>query len=243
MTGSADPRVSSSGSKTLIGEAFERIREDIITSRLHPGEKLRIEHLRQLYGIGTSPLREALSRLVSEGLVTTEGQRGFWVPPVSSEDYADIVETRVVLETYALRESIRRGDDEWEGRVVAAYHNLRKIEQRLTAEPENFFPDWWGRNHLFHDALIAACPLRWLLKFHGVVFDLHNRYHRISMKTVNISPDLFEDHRLLMERALERKAEEAVAVLERHIRRAPEPDSELLGLPAEVKRPRRARKA
>ena len=242
MTGKASPRVSSTSSKTLIGEAFERIREDIITSRLHPGEKLRIEHLRQLYGIGTSPLREALSRLVSEGLVTTEGQRGFWVPPVSAEDYADIVETRVVLESYALHESIRRGDDEWEGRVVATYHNLRKIEQRLAVEPENFFPDWWGRNHLFHDALIAACPLRWLLRFHGVVFDLHNRYHRISMKTVNISPDLFEDHRLLMERALERDADVAVAVLERHIRRSPEPGSDLLGLATEGK-PARARKA
>lgn len=242
MTSKTGPRATSTGSKTLIGEAFERVREDIITSRLHPGEKLRIEHLRNRYGIGTSPLREALSRLVSEGLVTAEGQRGFWVPPVSVEDYADIVETRVVLESYALHESILRGDDEWEGRVVATYHNLRKIEQRLIVEPENFFPDWWERNHLFHDALIAACPLRWLLKFHGVVFDLHNRYHRISMRTVNISPDLFEDHRLLMESALDRKADAAVVALERHIRRSPEPDSGLLGLPAEGKTAK-ARKA
>ncbi len=210
-------------SNTLIGKAFESIRADIIASNLKPGEKLRIAHLRERYGIGTSPLREALSRLVSEGLVTAKGQRGFWVPPVTPEEDEDIVQTRIVLETYALRSSIENGDDAWEAGVVGAYHNLRRIEQRFVEDPENSFVEWWDRNRLYHEALTAACPLQWLGRFHRMIFDLNNRYRRLSMKGPSISSDLFEDHRLITEAALDRDAERAVAHLEKHIRRMPEP--------------------
>jgi len=211
-------------SNTLVGKAFEKIREDIIASKLQPGEKLRIAHLRKQYGIGASPLREALSRLVAEGLGTSEGQRGFWVPPVSREEYADIVKTRIVLETYALRESILHGDDEWEGRIAGTYHNLSRVERRLTCDPETFFPDWWERNRQFHDALVAACPLQWLLRFDRIVFDLHNRYNRFALRRPNFSPELFEDHRLITQAALDRNADRAVALLEAHIVRPPAPD-------------------
>ncbi len=206
---------------TLIGKAFESIRRDIISSKLKPGEKLRIAQLRESYGIGTSALREALSRLVSEGLVTAKGQRGFWVPPVSEEEHRDIIETRVILETYALRASIEHGDAEWAGQIVGAYHNLHRVEQRFDDDPENVFSEWWQRNKLFHEALLAACPLNWLLRFHGVVFDLHNRYHRVTLPSPHLSPDLFEDHRLIMEATLDRDAERAVKCLEAHIRRDP----------------------
>lgn len=211
-------------SNTLSDDVFRKIREDIIASKRQPGEKLLISHLKEQYGISASPLREALSRLVSEGLVAVEGQRGFWVPPVSREEYADIVRTRVVLETRALRESIAHGDTEWEGRIAGTYHNLNRIEQRLAGSPEIFFTDWWERNRQFHDALTAACPLQWLRRFDRIVFDLHNRYHRLSVRDRDFSPDLFEDHRQLMQATLDRDAERAVMLLEIHIRRPPVPD-------------------
>ena len=66
---------------TQIESAYWRLREDILRGALQPEAKLRIEQLRQSYGLGASPLREALSRLVSDGLVETEGQRGYWVAP------------------------------------------------------------------------------------------------------------------------------------------------------------------
>ena len=216
------PRAETSDhANTLIGKAFESIRRDIISSKLKPGEKLRIAQLRETYGIGTSPLREALSRLVSEGLVTAKGQRGFWVPPVSEEEHQDIIRTRVVLETHALRLSIEEGDDEWEGQIVGAYHNLHRIEERFDEDPENNFLEWWERNRLFHEALVAACPLKWLLRFLRVVFDLHNRYHRFAMPGPHLSPGLFEDHRLILDAVLARESDKAVTLLESHIRRDP----------------------
>ena len=67
-----------------------------------PGEKLRIEHMKDDYGVGGATLREALSLLISDALVVSQGQRGFRVAPVSLEDLADITETRVMLEGEAL---------------------------------------------------------------------------------------------------------------------------------------------
>ena len=72
-----------------IEAAYRRLRDDIISGMLAPSEKLRIEHLRQRYGMGASALREALSRLVSDGLVECEAQRGYWVSPVSRAEPSD----------------------------------------------------------------------------------------------------------------------------------------------------------
>ena len=79
--------------KTLADEAFQRIREDIVKSRLKPGDKLQPDHLRALYDIGLSPVREALSRLASDGLAVAEGQRGFFVAPVSIGELLDVAES------------------------------------------------------------------------------------------------------------------------------------------------------
>ena len=94
---------------TQIESAYWRLRDDILRGVLHPAAKLRIEHLRQSYGLGASALREALSRLVADGLVETEGQRGFWVAPISREELHDITSARQVMEVGALRQSIEHG--------------------------------------------------------------------------------------------------------------------------------------
>jgi GntR family carbon starvation induced transcriptional regulator len=110
--------------KTLVEAAYRSLRRNIIEGRLSPGEKLRIEHIKNDYGVGGATLREALSLLTSDALVVSQGQRGFRVAPVSLEDLADITETRVMLECSALRQSITLGDEAWEAELTAAFHRL-----------------------------------------------------------------------------------------------------------------------
>lgn len=95
------------------------------------GEKLRVEHLKEIYQTSAGTLREALALLVSDSLVVSQAQRGFRVAPMSLEDLVDITRTRALLECAALRESIEQGDDEWEARVVSSYHRLSLAEARL----------------------------------------------------------------------------------------------------------------
>src|SRR4051812_34085945 len=130
--------------------AYWRLREDIIRGVLQPAAKLRIEQLRQSYGLGASPLREALSRLVADGLVETEGQRGFWVAPISRAELHDITAARQVIEVGALRQSIAHGSVEWEGRVVAARHNLDHVEKSMAAPTAEVITNWERANRQFH---------------------------------------------------------------------------------------------
>jgi DNA-binding GntR family transcriptional regulator len=96
---------------TYIEAVQQRLREDIVSGRLAPREKLRLAELKTRYEMGSSPLREALSRLVGEGLVTFEGNKGFRVRGLSREDLADIAYMRTAVETFAIRTAIERGGE------------------------------------------------------------------------------------------------------------------------------------
>jgi DNA-binding GntR family transcriptional regulator len=72
--------------KSLTAQAFERLRADILSGQLQPGGRLRIQALSERYQIGATAIREALSRLVTDGLLEVEDQRGFKVGQVSEKD-------------------------------------------------------------------------------------------------------------------------------------------------------------
>jgi len=204
--------------KTLSESAYDALRDDIIRGRLEPEAKLRIEELRQHYATGASPLREALNRLAGEGFVTTEGQRGFRVAPLSLKDLKDITRLRILLECEAITESMRRGDDAWEADIVAAYHRLSKFETGL----DQRFPEWELRNQAFHEALIAACDSVWLLKYRRTLYEQHKRYRLISVLEQDETRDVHREHQAIMEAVLARDEKTACAATEAHIMRTVE---------------------
>ena len=120
--GGVNGHVETAGEK-----AYRRLRNDIIFGRLAPSQKLRLEALKDAYGISVSTLRELLNRLTSEGLVIAESARGFEVAPVSVDNFKELANLRLLLECHALQRSFALGDMDWEGRVVAAHHKLVDI--------------------------------------------------------------------------------------------------------------------
>ena len=199
--------------KTLVESSYNRIRSDIIAGKLAPGSKLRIEELREDYDIGASPLREALNRLAGEGFVTVEGQRGFRVAPVSTDDLKDLSSMRVMLECEALRRSIRNGGDEWEANLVAAHHRLQKAEQSYGKD----LPEWELRNDEFHEALVAACASTWLLRLRHILYEQHKRYRFIAILSQQEGRDVHREHREILEATLARDVKTACKATEQHI--------------------------
>jgi DNA-binding GntR family transcriptional regulator len=208
--------------KTLADDAFLRIREDIIKGALKPGEKLRPDRLGARYGIGLSPVREALSRLASDGLAVAEGQRGFHVAPVSIGELADVADLRTTFSTLALERSIKAGDEAWEARIVAAYYQLNKLVKHMKAAPATYADEWERRNRAFHAALESACGSPWLLHMCEILYDQSERYRRNFVAYPKIEPRIYEEHRVIMEAALARDARMACRVLADHIRRGAE---------------------
>lgn len=167
---------SAAGATTLISFIYDTLRRDIIAGQYGPEEKLRIEHIRAGFGVAASTVREALARLTAEGLVTSEGQRGFRVAPMSRDDLMDITRLRLLLETEAVVESIRNGDVAWECRVVAAFHNLTRAEERIKSNAAADFLAWEESNQDFHRQLTSACGSARLLGLVEVLYRQHERY-------------------------------------------------------------------
>jgi len=205
------------GAKTLIEYAYQRLRKDIITGVLEPGSKLRVEHLRAAYKIGSSTLREALTLLVADALVTAEGQRGFRVAPISMDDLMDVTRMRKMMETLALREAIEKGDDRWEGAIVAAFHRLSRVEGRLAADAAAVADDWEDRNREFHEALIGACASRWIHHFRDILYHQSERYRRFSLVARDGRRDVHAEHQAIMEATLARQPNLACKLTEEHI--------------------------
>lgn len=202
--------------KTLVESAYRNLRRDIIEGRLVPGEKLRIEHIKDNYGVGAGTLREALSLLISDALVVSQGQRGFRVASASLEDFNDITETRVMLECQALRQSIELGDDVWEGELLAAFHRLSKAEEKLAEDDSR--EEWEERNRVFHEVLIAACPSHWTKRFLSILYQQAERYRRLSLQQKSVPRDLHAEHDALFKATLNRDADLACEILAEHIR-------------------------
>ena len=203
--------------RTMIETAHDQIRRDILSGKFPPGSKLRVEHLRAQYAVGASTLREALSRLVGEALVVAVGQRGFRVAPISVSDLTDLSEMRKLLECHALHESIEHGDDRWEADVVAAFHRLSRIEERVHENPEELGDEWEDRNRAFHEALIAGCANRWVLYFRKILYTQSLRYRRLSLINRSVPRDVHAEHSAIFEATLARDADLACRLLAEHI--------------------------
>jgi DNA-binding GntR family transcriptional regulator len=206
---------------TLASTVYEQLRRDIVSARLPPGEKLRIDALRARYGVGGSPMREALNRLSTEGLVWQQDQKGFRVAPVSEQELEELTRTRCWINEIALRDSIEHGDAIWEETSVLTFHRLSRIQTRLDDGSIN--PEWERQHRAFHTALISACRSRWMLNFAEMLFDCADRYRHLSGKVTRRAPrDVVGEHRAILDAAIDRKADQAVALLKAHVSKTTE---------------------
>jgi DNA-binding GntR family transcriptional regulator len=184
--------------------------------------KLKAEFLQDRYGFSSSPLREALNRLVQEGLIVADQRRGFRVAPVSPDDFNDITRVRLLIDPQALTESIAVGGEEWEVAVVSAFYRLEKHEASLSTGREVLSAQWSRLHKEFHMALIAASTSPRLLKSCSELFDQAERYRRLTARTRSESRAKTNEHKAIMDAALARDSQLAVALLSGHISRTHE---------------------
>ena len=199
---------------SIADDGYRRIRTDIIFGKLRPGQKLRLEAMREDYGVSVSTLREILNRLSSEGFVLAEGKRGFEVSPVTASELRELADLRLLLESHAMEKSFAAGDREWEGRVVSAHHKLAATERELASGSADHHL-WKRYDGEFHQALISSCGSRSLMQAHAIVFD---KYFRYLVLALSFRGDAVpRQHRELMECALRRDAPGAKRALDAHI--------------------------
>lgn len=224
MTKMTDTKLQSppTVSRSLTSRVYETMRTDIISGALEPGKKLKIEELVRTYEAGNSPVREALSLLVSDALVERLDQRGFRVVQVSSGEFEELLKTRIWLEERALSESIKNGGTDWEEQVVLLNYRLNNTSRSVSKESFVANDEWEVLHKRFHMALIGACGSDILLKFCNQLYDQNTRYRQLSGPSAYPARDINAEHSALAEAVLQRKEEDALALLRAHYQQTSE---------------------
>jgi len=204
-------------SSSLTQDAYERLRADLLACRLQPGSRLKIADLCQALSVSLSAVREALSRLTSEGLVVAEPQRGFRVAPISADELRDLTQVRAQIEGMCLERAIAAGDVGWESHLVAAFHRLSRTPEREPGDPQRMNEGWSTAHAAYHEALVAASDSPWLLRLRATLYAQSERYRRLSVPLAEITRDLNQEHQEIMDAALARDAGRAKILMTRHL--------------------------
>jgi DNA-binding GntR family transcriptional regulator len=198
------------GARSLTAAVYERVRRDIITNRLAQGEKLLLAALQEQYHVSLSVIREALSRLVADGLVVAEAQRGFRVSVISRKDLLDVMRTRIGIESMAIEQAIENGDAAWQESVARSYEHFSQVMR--TSELAQ-----WGPCHdEFHRLLLAPCDSDWLRRFREILFEQSERYRyaAVGPEQRPVASEIESQHQGLVEAVLKRdpaKGRKAIA--------------------------------
>lgn len=211
----------SNSSATLSAQVYERLRDDIVTGDLLPGQRLTLESLGERYGVGMTPLREALSRLSASQLILGENRRGFRVAPATIAHLEDILATRQHVEPLVLRSAFEAGDLAWEARVLAAFHKLRGTAM-YSPEYHAIRPEWEVSHRAFHLAVLSSATLHTLRHFQHVLWDHAARYRNLVSSSGLDEQVLLQEHSQICDAVLAHDVEMACLLLRRHIEKAGE---------------------
>ncbi len=185
----------------------------LLTGGLAPGEKLKIDRLRKVLDMGASPIREALSLLVSDQLVVRHEQRGFQAALTSRENFDEILSLRSTLESKALRQSIERATPEWIENLVLVHHRMNRMKSAGT----NAFE---VEHKKFHMALIGNCNSPLLMRICDQLYDLNIRYRYIAGRSKDYKGRKVDDeHRDILDAVIAEEPDVAVRLLLLHYER------------------------
>lgn len=211
--------------------AYQILRREILSARLPAEVALRPTALHETYGLGWTPVREALARLEAEHLVVYRRNRGFSVAPISHEELADLQRARQAIELPLLKESIENGDADWEAGVVAAHHRLIRCTLPVDEPTEETLTHWEAMHEAFHMSLLQAAVSKWLLRFQFQIYEQLRRHHRVLAIVPTLQSGQQPDqealqvlqramgpahHTLLMQAALDRNVDEAQRLMAEH---------------------------
>jgi DNA-binding GntR family transcriptional regulator len=214
--------VTAAASRTQ--HAYDVLRQELLDCKFEPGQPLRIQDLCKRLDVSQGAVREALSRLTSEGLVESEPQRGFRVTAVSAADLKDLTTTRIQIEQLCLRQAIALGDIQWEARILAAFHELSRTPaiEAEAAKTRRFSARFVALHHSFFDTLVSGCKSFWLARLRQNLQLQEFRYHGHSPPPSPGERDLIAELRDLMQATIDRKADRACALLSAHMSRSAE---------------------
>jgi GntR family carbon starvation induced transcriptional regulator len=202
---------------SLTAQAYKGIRDDILACRLVPGQKLNIAEVCERLNFSLGAVREALSRLTSEGLVVSEPNKGFRVAPITQEELEDLTRTRILIECECLKNAMRHGDLKWETGIVSTLFELSRVKLQDPDDPQRVNAAWVETHRRFHERLVATCDSAWLLRLREILYVQAERYRSVSVPLDRAHRDIESEHRAIADAAMAGDADAACAAMRDHL--------------------------
>lgn len=188
------------------------LRRAIVNCEYAPGDRLHIASIATRHEASPGAVREALSRLAGEHLVTAIDQRGFRVSQLSLDDMLDLYTTRASIEERAVQESVKAGGDEWRASLTACFDRLQG------SGPNTLINDEVLEAHeAFHRELLAACPGVWLKRLFETMFRACERYRFYACHYLTDKRNPMEEHKAVYDAAMAGDYELAGLLTRRHV--------------------------
>ena len=205
--------------QSLITQIYNKLKKSLINGDLKPGEKLKIDSLKDKYNSGHTPIREALTSLVKDGLVERIEQKGFVASNVSMKHFNEILKTRIWIEEIAIKKSMenKKGLEAWEENLILLNHRLNKKDWTEKYNPEN--PNSWEMMHKkFHISLISRSGSDFLTKFCEQLYDQNLRFRFLLIKNKKnyLKRSVNKEHQDILNAVLSRDIDRAQKSLVKH---------------------------
>lgn len=174
-------------------KVYEHLKTSILSGLLSPEERLTEEHLAEMLGVSRTPVREALYKLESEGLIQQLETRGFIVSGDSKEEVEELFEIRAILEGYALRITSARITEE---SLQQLSESIKKAEVALKAHQINDVFKW---NTRFHDTLHERVSDK--VRLYRMIVDMRKqvlRYRKETLQSREGAERTLDGHRKIL---------------------------------------------
>lgn len=204
------PSTAASPPSVMVRSIHAQIRQDIVTLRLRPGARLSENELALRFGTSRAPVREAIIRLVEEGLIEVLPQRGSFVSRISLAAMQRARFVREALEVAIVRQAAERGlSHDTQEKIASTLHEQERVQE----DPEGFTI----ADDAFHRALaddIGIAQIWAVLEREKSQFD---RIRFLSLPVVTPVASLIAQHRNILAAVLRRDPEAAAAAMQAHL--------------------------
>lgn len=191
--------------------AFETIKRQIITCELRPGELLSEASLSEALQIGRTPVRQAIDRLVTSGLVDVMPRKGMMVKPLTFNEIFDIIEARLINESHCARRAALQADDSEIARLNA---NVSAMWKAMESADVDRMMDL---DHEFHAIISRAARNHVIAEILANLHDRSTRLWFISLRAVEQHVRVCEQHAAIVEGIRKRDPDAAEAAIRAHI--------------------------
>jgi DNA-binding GntR family transcriptional regulator len=197
---------------TLWQRVHRVVCDEILSNRLPPGTVLNEVALARSLGVSRGPVREAIGRLASEGLVNVRPRRGAVVASLTREEFLEAYQVREALEVMAIRLAVARIDD-------AGIAELERLTAEMEAYAEREDVDrFFQANAAFHAAIVEASGNQKLRNVYRQVVGQMGRYQMRSLVLRGTLRRSIQEHRAIVRAVRRRDADRCAHLLSEHIR-------------------------